>query len=116
MTTTENTTPAGTPDAPVTAQDRINTVPSSEVDEMFEKLILELRCDSLCENNIGDWVASSEAFESALRKVYAFSTSRARQQAFSEGRKAGLKEMDEAWGNWDVSGLVEKLRQEYSAK
>ena len=51
--------------------------------------------------------------------------SRARQQAFSEGRKAGLKEMDEAFsglreGNWkkyeNAQILVQKLRQEYSAK
>lgn len=44
----------------------------------------------------------------------------AREQAFSEGRKQGLKEMDEAYGTTlanksDAQKLL-KLRQEYSAK
>ena len=91
-----------TDNAPVTAQDFMDAISVDGDDEV-------------------SFSATEEAFEDLL--------SRARQQAFSEGRKAGLKEMDEALESadyaWETKNLkefgletafIEELRKEYSAK
>ena len=84
------------------------TTEEFDSDAVFNKL-------ADCINNEIHWNYKPDGFKE-FQKWLNDEIEKFRQQAFSEGRKAGLKEMDEAWGNWDVSGLVEKLRQEYSAK